>query len=198
MNKLAVGTAPVAVVRPDAAFIAAFDLATATGVCDGEVGRSPRVWTWYLDDAGKGRAHKLCYLRRMLDKYFADAGPAAVYYEQPINIRAMMSIGATDETIALLRGTVGVLESCAVHAGIQTVEPVPVQNAREALTGQRTFSRKKGKSTAKDAIIKTATMLGVTVNTEQEADAFAVWNYACAMHNPRIAHLVTPLFQAKG
>jgi hypothetical protein len=176
-------------------FIAAFDVATATGVCDGACGGTPRVFTWYLDDAGKERARKLCYFRRLLDKYFAENHAIeAVYYEAPVNIRAMMRIGATDETIALLRGAVGVLESCAVHAGIQCVEPVPVQNARDALTGQRTFKRVNGKSTAKDAIIGTAKTMGVKVENEHEADSFAVWWYACALHNPRIAHVSQPLF----
>ena len=118
----------------------------------------------------------------------------AVYYEQPVNLRVMMKIGATDEMIALLRGAVGVLESCAVHAGIKTVEAVSVQDARQALTGKRTFARLRGKSTAKDAIINTAKMMGVDVKTEHEADAYAVWWWSCARHNPRLAHLSQPLF----
>lgn len=178
-------------------FIAAFDIATATGGCDGVPGLKPRVWTWFLDDAGKPRAFKLCYFRRLLDQYFGSMKVDAVYYEQPINIRTLMRIGATDETIALLRGAVGVIESCAVHAGIQSVSAVSVQDAREALTGQRTFKRVKGKSTAKDAIVKTATTMGVDVATEHEADAYAVWWYACAKFNPQLAHLSQPLFAVR-
>lgn len=174
--------------------IAAFDIATATGGCSGLPGSKPLVWTWFLDDAGKDRPRKLCYFRRLLDTYFDSVDLEAVYYEQPVNLRAMLRIGATDDTIALLRGAVGVLESCAVHAGIQTVEAVSVQNARGILTGQRTFPRVNGKSTAKDVITRTARTMGVEVVTDHEADAYAVWWYACAKHNPRIAHLSQPLF----
>jgi hypothetical protein len=31
-----------------------------------------------------------------------------------------------------------------------------------------------------------------------EGDAYAGWSYCCGLANPRIAHLVTPLFQSKG
>lgn len=160
--------------------IAAFDIATATGGCDGAPGTRPRVWTWYLDDAGKSRPLKLCYFRRMLDVYFAEQHCDAVYYEAPVNLRVMMKIGATDDVIALLRGAVGVLESAAVHAGIQTVLPVPIHDARKVLTGKRTFKRIKGKSTAKEEIAGAALrVMGLQVETDHEADAFAVWWWAC-------------------
>jgi hypothetical protein len=177
-------------------FIAAFDIATAVGACDGLVGARPRVWTWFLDDAGAPRRLKLCYFRRLLDEYFGSLHVDAVYYEQPVNLRVLMKIGATEETVALLRGAIGVIESSATHAGIQTVMPVAVQDARAALTGKRTFPKHKGKSTAKDAIMDTARMMGVDVATDHEADAYAVWWYACAMNNPRLAHLSQPLFVA--
>jgi hypothetical protein len=175
-------------------FIAAFDIATAVGACDGLVGARPRVWTWWLDDAGKSRPIKLCYFRRLLDEYFSSVHVDAVYYEAPMNLRAMMSMGTSDDTIALLRGAVGVIESCAAHHGVQVIESVPVQDARQALTGKRTFAKVKGKNAAKEAIMATARMMGVDVATDHEADAYAVYWYACAKHNPRIAHLVTELF----
>jgi hypothetical protein len=174
--------------------IAAFDVATATGVCQGVPGGVPAVWTWHLSDGGKSRAYRLCYLRRLCDKYFHSTEIDAVYYEEPVNLRVMMKIGATDETIALLRGAVGVLEACAIHAGIQTVEAVPVQKARRALTGQGTYSRIQGKSMAKEAVMRTVKMLGVEAKNDNEADSYAVWFYACALHNPRLAHLSQPLF----
>lgn len=182
---------------PSKPFIAAFDIATATGVCHGRVGGVPHCFSWHMDDVGKGRPNRLAYFRRLLDSYFSATEIDAVYYEAPVNLRVMLKIGASEDTIALLRGAIGVLESAAVHAGITTVEAVPVQNAREALTGQRTFSKIAGKSTAKDAVMRAAKMLKVNVANDNEGDAFACWWYACAMHNPRIAHLVTPLFLGK-
>ena len=37
-------------------------------------------------------------------------------------------------------------------------------------------------------------MMGVDIKSQDEADAYAIWWTACAQHNPRIAHLTTPLF----
>ncbi len=162
-------------------FIAAFDIATATGVCDGNPGSRPRCFTWFMSDAGDLRPFKLCYFRNLLDEYFKYHNISAVYYEAPLNIRTLMTIGASDDTVALLRGAVGVLESCAVHAGIEVVEAVPVQTARKTLTGHGTFKRIKGKSAAKDAIMAAAGLRGVHVTTDHEADAYAVWYHAAKM-----------------
>jgi hypothetical protein len=182
---------PLQMAKP---FIASFDIATAVGVCHGNVGAHPAVFSWFLDDAGKARALKLCYFRRLLDKYFEGTVVDAVYYEAPVNVRVLMKIGATDETVSLLRGAVGVLEASAIHAGIQTVEPVNVQSARQALTGQRRFAKIKGKSMAKDAVMAQTKLMGVTAGNDHEADAYAIWWYASALHNPRLAHLSQPLF----
>ena len=102
---------------------------------------------------------------------------------------------ASEEQLAFLRGSLGVLESCAAMAGIHCIEGVSVQDARQHFCGQRRFERDaKGKSTAKDAIMDTARMLGVDVATDHEGDAFACWWFAGAKSNPRLAHLSQPLF----
>jgi hypothetical protein len=175
--------------------IAAFDVATATGVCLGAPGGKPKTWTWELSDAGDSRPAKLEYFWRLLDGAFSALALDALYYEQPLELRVLMEIGAKDETVALLRGAIGVLEAWAYGAGIRKIEAIPVQAARKALTGRATFPKTTGgKSTAKFAIQRYAHILGVNVETEHEADAFCVWNYACCLNNPRIAHLSTPLF----
>lgn len=178
-------------------FIVAFDIATATGCCHGRVGSVPLLWTWNLDHDGKARPLRLRYLMRALRTYFAGNEVDAVYYEEPTGLRAMMEIGASEYTIAMLRGAIGVLEAVAIDSEIPIIRAIPVQDAREALTGQRTFSKVAGKSTAKDAVMRTVKMLGVKAENDHEADAYAVWHYACALHNPRIAHLVTPLFMGQ-
>jgi hypothetical protein len=106
----------------------------------------------------------------------------------------MIQIGATEDTVALLRGAIGVLEATAAEAGVHRIEAVAVQDARQSLTGRRTFA--KG-GEAKLAVISAARSMGVAVATDHEADAYAVFWYASAMHNPRLAHLSTPLFRGK-
>jgi hypothetical protein len=107
----------------------------------------------------------------------------------------MMQIGATEDTVALLRGAIGVLEATAAEAGVHRIQAVSVQDARQSLTGRRTFA--KG-GEAKLAVLSAAKSMGVDCKTDHEADSYAVWWYAAAMHNPRLAHLSTPLFRRKG
>lgn len=177
--------------------IAAFDVATACGACDGRPGTQPRVWTWHLGDAGASRAYKLAYFRRLVDAYLAEALPDRLVYEKPLNIRIALKLGASDDQVSLLRGAIGVLESCAANAGVPFIEGISVQDARQHLTGQRTFpkARKGQPSLAKQAVMQRAAMLGVACENDNESDAFAIWSMDCARANPRLAHLNTPLFR---
>ena len=167
-------------------FIAAFDVATATGCADGIAGGRPRFWTWQLSDAGKGRPSRLAYLRRFADAYFAETKVDRVYYEGPLNIAVMMEIGASDETISLLRGAIGVLEAAAVIAGIPIIEPVPIGDARKLFCGVGRFA----KGEAKTAVQARCQVLGHKVEDEHQADSLAVWYWASAHANPRAAALL--------
>jgi hypothetical protein len=120
-----------------------------------------------------------------------------VWYEAPLGIAVMNKIGASEGTVSLLRGMIGVLEVCAVRAGLQPdeIRSFRVQDAREHLTGQRRHGRtKSGKSEGKAEVMRVARMLGVECSNDNESDAFAGWSYACGLANPRLAIAVTPLF----
>jgi hypothetical protein len=184
--------------------IAAFDVATNTGVCDGVAGGIPRLWTWVLSDAGDGRPRRLAYLRAYLDSYFKENAVGRVFYEKPMPIAAQVNakpgsgFGASEDQLAFLRGSLGVLEACAAMAGIHVIEGVSVQDARKHFCGQRTFARgADGKSQAKDAVLRMCAILKIPAANDHEADAAAIWSYGCAISNPRTAHLHSPLFQAR-
>lgn len=178
-------------------YIAAFDLATATGVADSHHGiDKPRLWTWHLDDAGSERAPRLGYLWRLLDAYFAEVkhiGPAGVIvaYELPLSIGVIANrmkagiFNTSEATLATLRGSIGVLEACASHHGITDIRPIVVQDARKHLTGQRTFRD----IDPKDAVMKAAGSLGWDPQNDNEADAAAIWSLVLGLSNPRLAHL---------
>ena len=181
--------------------IAAFDVATSVGVCDGVAGGTPRLFTWNLRDAGDGRPRRLAYLRAFLDSYFKTEAVGRVYYEKPMPIAAQVNAkpgsgyGASEDQLAFLRGSLGVLEACAAMAGIHVIEGVSVQDARKHFCGQRRFDKVDGKSTAKDHVLRMCAILKIPAANDHEADAAAIWSLACAMNNPRTAHLHSPLFQ---
>jgi Holliday junction resolvasome RuvABC endonuclease subunit len=174
--------------------IAAFDLATNTGVCAGIPGAAPLLWTWHLDDGDvpRSRALRLGYLLRLCTRFFKETHVDAVYYEAPLNIGILMKIGASEETVSLLRGAVGILEGCAADAGIRTIEGVSIRSARASLLGHG-----EGKADKK-AVMARVRVMGHDVKNDNESDAFAVYWHACGRHNPRTAHLSSPLFAGRG
>ena len=181
--------------------IAAFDVATVTGVCDGAVGGSgkPRVFSWDLRDAGDGRPQRLLLFARLLRKYFTQEPVDKIVYEAPLSLAAMADIGTSEEVMLFLRGAIGVLEmTCAERA--KPVASVAVQDARESVLGWRVNrGGKKKKNATKQRVFDEVTRLhGIAVESDNEADAYVTWAYACARENPRLALAFTPLFRANG
>lgn len=173
--------------------ISAFDFATTVGVCDGRIGEKPRHFTWFLEDAGEGRPLRLALFRQFCDAYFAEYRPDVVCYEKPLPIAIAVRIGAAEDVVLMLRGGLGVLESCAAIAGVKRIESIGVQDARKHFTGQRTF--KKGE--AKAAVMRACSAMGYKVANADEADAVAIWSLACARENPASADLTRAHLEAK-
>jgi hypothetical protein len=180
--------------------IAAFDLASATGVCIGPAGGKPtNIGTILLSMGGSTRPLKLAYLGDRLKDLFSKIKVDAVRYEAPLNIRAMLRTGATEEVISMLRGTIAILECEAARAGIVDISHFEVNAARQALTGYRTFPRRsigrKGRtvSTGKDRVMEMVTMMGVKVGNNHESDAYCGWAYCSSLI--RSGLVMTPLFQ---
>jgi Holliday junction resolvasome RuvABC endonuclease subunit len=171
-----------------APYIACFDAATSVGACDGPVGGRPRMVTWDLRRF-EGRPQRLLALSDHLDAYFRATPVDYAFVEAPLAIAVMMEIGATTETVQLLRGIVAVIEVCAARARV----PVgwwSVQEARKAVTGRATWPR----GTAKTEVMKYCRMLGYDPSDDNQADALIGWLFESARLNPRIAHLTAPLF----
>jgi hypothetical protein len=178
----------------EAPIIVAFDIATKTGVCWGKPAGKPQLATWDMRLAGT-RPARFSLFFDYCNEFFQNETVDQVWYESPMGLGAMHERGASEETVALLRGLCGVLELVAYRTGIKRIEPFAVQSARKHLTGTGTFRNTKSNPKAgKAAVMKVCQMLGVPVSDDNQADAFAGWSYACGLANPRIAHLVTPLF----
>lgn len=176
-------------------FVAAFDVATRCGVCLGRVGGKPVTETWDMREGGPSRSRRLLWFSDRCDAFFREHSIDCLRYEAPLEIAVASRIGASEETLLLLRGAIGVLECCGARANIKDIQAFDVKDAREHLVGRRTFPKdSRGRSTAKGEVMRMAKVLGVVCQDENASDAFAGWSHACALLNPRIAHLVTPLF----
>ena len=175
---------------PAPPFVVSFDLAGKTGVCYGRVGdKHPHVSTWALPKS-LSRPLRLLHFSNMCDEFFATHPVDYLCYEAPMGIMVAAGVGSREDTMLLLRGLVGVLECCGARANIKGITSYDVQAAREHLTGYRRLP----KGTGKNVVWRTASMLGVKCANDNESDAFAGFSYCCSLLNPRIAHLVTPLW----
>ena len=170
--------------------IAAFDIATVTGAADGSPSGKPRAWHWNLKAAGNSRPLKLAMLRDYTDRYLSENKPDAVFYERGLGLAVAMEIGMSDDTMALLRGAIGVVESCAAAARIKRIEAIGVQDARRHLLGAGRIPKGEGKR----LVMERCRMLGWTVKNNDEADAACLWNFGVAVMQPLMAHVSTPLF----
>lgn len=173
--------------------IAVFDIATETGICVGRPGGKPTLQTWKLPKTGT-RASRFLFFSDCCDEFFATTKPDIVRSEAPLHVGILMN---SDATFTMLRGMIALFEASAARAGIPDIGDFEVKAARHHLTGQRTFPKVKGKSTAKAAVFNFVKMLGASPANFNESDAYAGWSYTCGLANPRTAHLVTPLFAGR-
>lgn len=177
--------------------ILALDIATATGCADGPVGELPRIWSWYLRDGGESRPDRFLHMAKLLRSYFKTQPCSAVVYELPMPIgmiankkdgRVMMS----EANVAFARGAIGVVEMTCAEFG-KPVEGVAVMDARQSVLGWRTNRDKSIKT--KDRVQRDVRALGVRTESDNEADAYVIWQLCCNKLNPKLAIEQTPLFR---
>lgn len=173
--------------------ICGMDIATSCGVAHGSPNDRPKAWTWRLSDYGKSRTDKLSALMRYCERYFATYRVDAMFYERGLSLAAAMEIGMSDDTMALLRGAIGVVEACAARAGVPRIEGVGVQTARSQFLGAGRIPKGQGKVLVRER----CRILGWKVANDDEADAACIWNMGVGIMSPMNAHRSMPLFAAK-
>lgn len=174
--------------------VTGLDIATSCGGADGEPGKVPRAWTWDMRKAGDAtRPARLAMLAAYWSRYLDEHHPDAVFYEAGMTLRAALEVGTNDDTFALLRGAIGVVEACAYRAQVPVIRAVGVHEARRHFTGRGSFPKGKGKN----IVWEHCKMLRWPVSNLDESDAAAIWAYGCAQMNPRTAHLTAPLFASR-
>lgn len=156
--------------------VAGLDLATATGVCVGKIGAAP---TFFTRDLGKRKPHamRLAEALKLARHLIADLGVEAIGIEAPIIARHDKK--STNE---LLMGMCGCVRG---WASIQCV----VAERFETQTIDKTFLGwvPVGRDSRKAAILKQCQMYGWDPQTQDEADAGAVWETMCVQMSPAYA-----------
>jgi len=172
---------------------AGFDIATSCGCAHGAPDGKPRLWTWNLANHGKARTDKLAALMRYCERYFATYRVDALFYERGLSLAAAMEIGMSDDTMALLRGAIGVVEACAARAGVPRIEAVGVQEARRHLLGPGRIPRGQGKAMVRER----CRVLGWRTANDDESDAAAIWSMGVGIMSPMNSYKSLPIFATR-
>lgn len=169
--------------------ILALDLATQMGWCEGEPGTGARPFsgTHRLAPAGStpgavfGGAVDWLATRLTAGRY------RMIVYEAPMDPRHMKT---NINTARILLGLPAIVEGIAHQTGHWRVMEASVHDVRKHLLGGR-----PSKGDAKRAVIERLRVIGYQPADDNEADAIALWLYACAVAEPRRTQMTSPLFR---
>jgi hypothetical protein len=154
----------------------AFDIATQTGVAFGPAGGTPRAVSV---DLGKGlpEAQKFSRMLRLVDDFLTRHEPDLVVYEA--------AIGGANSSQYLI-GLVGCLRGAAFNHRLDP-KAVYLAGVRKHFIGKNLTSKDfpglgsyAAKKEIKRVVVNRCRSLGWDVEDDNEADACAAWDYACA------------------
>lgn len=165
--------------------ILALDLATTTGVAVGSPGNRPICFTENLGNAGEHHGARFAQAFRMTKRLIQQYKPDLIAIEAPIGTAG----GGTKNRPLVLMG----IRACVM--GVSHMMHVPTEQhevgtIRKHFLGVGNLKR----DDAKRATIGRCRSLGWTVMNDNEADAAALWDYACARLSRSHAIASTPLF----
>ena len=121
----------------------------------------------------------------------AEPRPDVVIIEAmlPPNAKVGMTTAAVRDRLA---GLHGIVRGACEH-GIYEIQEANVNDVRGHFIGTRMLQRDNAKATTLDRCRR----LGWSAQNTDEADALALWHFACSLINPELTLQVSPLFNKK-
>lgn len=180
--------------------ILSLDIATKTGIADGEAGVAPVFYSEQF--AGKDDDHEDAFERSLnwIIKRLMVGSFDAVYVEAPINPAAFigkynpetgrMGMSTNPDTTIRLIGLWAVL-SAAVKVKKIKYRRVNVQTARKSFIGHGNLKGDEAKRRA----FEMCKMIGWDPKNRDESDAGCVHYHALTLECPRLAPIITPMMQ---
>lgn len=169
--------------------VAALDLATKTGVAVGPLGGRPELWTLDLKSKGEAKFHatRLMQIQGLTHNLIAERGVGFIAIEKPF----VASHNNWETTLLTIGLTANVL-SWAARKGIP-VEIFPAQTVAKHFVGSGKMKRDEKKA----AILAECRARGWEPKDDNQADAAALWDLACARLSHAHAAATGPLFHHK-
>ena len=156
--------------------IVALDIATQTGVAVGSPGGAPRAWSV---DLGKGSSDdaRFSAVLTLTHKLIAEYKPRLLAIEAPVG---------GPKASHLLIGLVACVKGCAANRSIP-VKDFPINSVRKHFLGRAprvsdypAKNRAAAVKAMKADVMARCRLLGWQVDGHDEADAVALWDFACA------------------
>jgi Holliday junction resolvasome RuvABC endonuclease subunit len=160
--------------------IAAFDIASVTGVAVGSSGGVPTCWS---KDLGKGRSQDVRFseMLRLAQGVLEAHKPDLVMIEAPIGGK---------HASAFLIGLAACARGVCANRGVKCESVAPSTVRRHFMGVAKTsrhfpgMSAAKAKLQIKREVLQRCQLLGWDVPDLDAADAAATWDYACATYAP--------------
>lgn len=169
----------------------ALDIASSTGWAYGVPGEVPRAGTIRFAPPGSSPGA----VGRGMMRWFADFTKVfptdRIFFEAPFDPRKM-GMRTNMQTSRILLGLVFLIETLGQAKGIYDISETEVADVRKHFIGCNPPGDK-----GKAAVQARCRQLGWEFDSEDAADALAVWSYACAIVAPKTAIATTPLFQPR-
>lgn len=160
--------------------VLAMDVATTTGLCVGQSGADPRAWVVNLGEAPDDR--RFSNVLRLTHELIEKNHPDLIVVEAPIG---------GPRASAYLIGLVACVRGCAFNRNVRC-EVAHLGTVRKHFLGKslsvKHFPHLKpaaAKKAMKDEVVQRCRLLGWNPQDDNEADAYAIWDWACAVYAPR-------------
>lgn len=157
--------------------VLAMDISTNTGVALGKPGAAPKTWVEEFGKRGTSDDARFSKCLEVTSRLIAAHKPDLLVYEAPVG---------GPKTSHLLVGLIACVRGCAFNRGVR-VEGVAIGTVRRHFLGKHfTTKHFPGKSHAaakaaiKAQVIARCGQLGWRVDGADEADAAALFDFACA------------------
>jgi hypothetical protein len=172
-------------------FILALDLATTTGFAKGFMQGEPFYGSLRFGKAEASDNAVFAAALRWATGFLAEAPrPDLIVLERLLP--PMIVQGKTQtKTYERLAGLHAVIRSVAFELGVYRIETVPVSKIRSHFIGASNLPGEE----AKLSVMRQCRKMGWKPASDDEGDALAVWHYACASIDPKLAIQVSPLFR---
>ena len=169
--------------------ILALDLATVTGWCYGAPDKPPRFGAERFAKPGQERAVAYRKFRLWLDLFNSAYEPALIVFELPA-VPAFLGGKTNIDTTKLLFGLCEHLEEWAY-------QKFELREASVAQVRAHFIGRNMAGKIAKPLVVARCREMGWDVESEDQADACALWHYQVCCLRPELGTASTPLFSRK-